>query len=549
MTSSPTEPSRRLKYFTAAAVVIGLLILYVAFTRHEAAPVDADPVGDSQAQAQAELQRQLKATLDGLRPERLNVSANAQDLVGDLNLWWADFSEENPSPDADHYVETIRNWLGEEAAANAAADRFGARDAGHIRNSLLYRAMAATLTASGQSEQEMATSAFGLICRHISLLSAAAAPVPMGSGEVLLAGRGTADDRIWAFAEVLRQLGIDCVVLEPATPPTDAAVPARLVGAIIKSEGVLLFDPQMGLPIPPLEDTAGPLPERAAMLAEARQNDAILRQFDVPDGPKYPWTSEMLSAAGVRFIVDSTYAAPRMRALQLVLPSDYGARLFDGPADAGNLSLEERVVAAGQSGDWAKESVSAWSYPEQQMRAFYAPGGEDSEEVKRRLATLSGPRIMVKREVDGAMRLLEEDSPRPLRVVRVEHLRGDLAGAREGYGIIRGSQLTLAGNPEVQQDAVHWLAVVQAELGRDDLAVNEMIRAQRNYPGGIWSSATAEALPRSEAVRGNLQRAIELLSAGDTKLKLADAWLLRRWQAQVAGTPAETPAADSQPGQ
>ncbi|MBL8849312.1 MAG: hypothetical protein JNG89_06490 [Planctomycetaceae bacterium] len=541
MTASPPDSSRRLKYAWGAAAAVILLVLYVAFTRHDAAPAVPAPSADSQAQAKTELQRQLKATLDGLRPERLYVSANVQDTVGDLNLWWAGFSEADPPQDAAPYAAAMQKWLGDAAAANASAERFSVRDAVHIRNALLYRAMAAALVATGKSQREIAVAAFETVTRNVALLSSAATSVPIDSGEVLLAGRGTPEDRIWILAEVLRQLGIDVVVLEPATAPEDAAMPARLVGVVIKGEGVLLFDPQMGLPVPPVDDTAGPLPTEAATVAAARQNDAIFRQFDVPDGPKYPWTAELLKSANVRFILDSTYAAGRMRSLQIALPSDYGATLFDGPADSGNPSLEERIVAAGQDGDWMADSVSAWSYPEQQLTAYFAVGSDGSEDAKKRLATLSGPRVLSKKEVNDVAQLVEEDSPQPLRVIRVEHLRGNLNEARRGYGVIREARPELSGNVEVREDAVHWVAVVQMDLQRYDLAVSELQRAQKNYRGGIWSAATAEALPRCEALRGDLQRAIELAApAADQKPKLSDAYLLRRWQAQSAAAPTDS---------
>ena len=86
MTASPPDSSRRLKYAWGAAAAVVLLILSIAFTRHDAAPVASTPSDDSESQAKAELQRQLKGTLDGLRPERLYVSANVQNIVGDLNL-------------------------------------------------------------------------------------------------------------------------------------------------------------------------------------------------------------------------------------------------------------------------------------------------------------------------------------------------------------------------------------------------------------------------------------------------------------------------------
>ena len=157
------------------------------------------------------------------------------------------------------------------------------------------------------------------------------------------------------------------------------------------------------------------------------------------------------------------------------------------------------------------------------------------------LATQYGPRILRKRTIDGIETLVEEDSPHPLRVVRVEHLRGDLQAALTGYGDIRSAPLEFQfegqsvslPNSEVREDAIHWIAICQEELLRFDAAVNTLNLLLRNYPNGIWRSSATNAVARCEALRGNLKQAIELLPAGETNspTRLADAWLARRWQA------------------
>jgi len=542
MTASTPE-SRRTRILWGIAIGVMALMLFLAFLRRGAAPPkNAGGAADPKATAAAELQRQLRATLDGLRPERLNVSSDPESMVGDLNLWWVDYSKTAEVANAGPFAAAMKDWLGEEAATAVASNRFDLRDAGHIRDALMYRAMAESLAVGGQTERQRVEAAFDRVVRQIALLPGFASSVPLGSFEVLLSGRGTAEDRIWVFAEVLRQLGIECVVLEPESPPADATVPARLVGAIVKDEGVLLFDPQLGLPIVPADDATEALPTRAATLSEVRQNDALLRQFDVPEGPAYPWTAESLGAAKVKFVIDSAWGSPRMLALQAALPAEYAATLFDGPpATAGAPSLRERIVAAGKDGLWNADAVSAWKYPQQQLAAFYGAGAEQSPEVRSVLATQYGPRILRKRTIDGIDTLVEEDSPHPLRVVRVEHLRGDLQAALTGYGDIRSAPLEFQfegqsvslPNSEVREDAIHWIAVSQEELLRFDAAVNTLNLLLRTYPNGIWRSPSANAVARCEALRGNLQQAIELLPPGESNspTRLADAWLARRWKA------------------
>lgn len=550
--TSPLPESRRPRILWAIGIAVVVLMLFVTFLRRTSdAPKPKAATASARANEAAELQRQLRATLDGLRPERVYVSSDPQDLTGDLNLWWAEFSKTADVPDADGFAAAVQEWLGDEAAASVAAGRFDLRDALHVRDGLFYRSIAESLNSAGATERQRVEAAFHRVVRHIALRPGSASTVPLGSFEVLLSGRGSADDRIWALAEILRQRGIDCVVLEPKSPPADAPLPPKLVGAIVKGEGMLLFDPQLGLPISPLDDTTGALPTRAATFQEARQNDALFRQFDVPGGPAYPWTAELLGDVNVRFILDSAAASPRMLTLQTALPADHAAKLFDGPAaSAESPSLRDRVIAAGADRGWTVDAVSAWQYPEQQLAAFSAAGAEQSADVRNLLATQYGPRVLMPQTVEGVEVLQEADSKEPLRVARILHLRGDIKPALGHYTSIRSQPLEylLAGQPRtidnsaVRNDAVYWTAVCQEELERYGVAISTLNLWLRNYPNGLWASPSKAALARCEAQQGNLQQAIELLAPADgtPPTGIADAYLLRRWQS-LSTAPATTP--------
>ncbi|MFO1096540.1 MAG: hypothetical protein U0992_25020, partial [Planctomycetaceae bacterium] len=335
-------------------------------------------------------------------------------------------------------------------------------------------------------------------------------------------------------------------------PPAGGGAAPKLVAAILPQDGVLLFDPRLGLAIPPTSDVKGALPSGGVTLQEARENDAILRQFDVPGGPAYPWTSALLADASVRFIIDSTYAAPRMLSLQTVLPAEHAATLYDGPAlSAESASLADRVVAAGKDGGWTAESVSAWKYPEQRLSAFYGAGGEAASEVQNLLATLHRPQGVQSKVVAGVEQYVPVDSSHPLRAVRVEHLRGRLDEALPSYNNIRtaptvlqlqGVPITLD-NALVREDGIHWVSVCQEELGRYQAAIENLKGLLQNYSIGVWSGASRRALARCAALAGRYEEAISLLPApGDNQPPdFADAYFRRRWEAQVPMPAAENP--------
>lgn len=530
MSQSATDPSSS-RWRIWAAVGGGLLILILLFL---AGGGGSDPgtatisEDEDNARAEIELRRQLAETLDGLRPERIGVSATLEGQVDDLNLWWVDYSEsagvEMPAGTAD----AVMGWLGDEAAQQAAADRFDVRDAAHIRDALMFRAIGESIVASADDDLQRTVNAFDFVMRHVSLLNRTDADPAMTAFEVLLLGRGNASERAWAFVEILRQLEIDAVILQH---PTSAK--SLLVGAVVPDSGVHLFDPELGLPVPAAASDAGILPGQPATLEAARADDSLLRQFDIPDGRTYVWSSESLSTAEVQFVTSAEWSAPRMQITQAALPEEYAAILYDGvvESESGREPLDERIADAGQNGLWPADALRAWPFPEQRAAAFFAAGGEQTPALQSMFRIIRGPRILRKQIIDGRDQIVETDSPQPLRAVRVLHMRGDLQDALTAYGTIRSAPPQLGSNVFAREESVYWIAVCQYELGRYDAAVNTLVLYLRDYPGGGWVQSSLSLLALCEMSRGQSAAAVEVLqtSAGETPT-LRESFLIRRWQ-------------------
>ena len=149
MTESPHEPRRNRWPLILGVTAVLLVLLLLIFGGNPERPHDQPPQAGAGATAQTpedQCRRQLAGILDGLRPERLGVSVGVDAMVDDLNIWWTDCGAKSHAAVAAPPDEA-RPLLGEQAALRAAATTFDARDAGHIRLSLLCRVVADKLKA------------------------------------------------------------------------------------------------------------------------------------------------------------------------------------------------------------------------------------------------------------------------------------------------------------------------------------------------------------------------------------------------------------------
>jgi hypothetical protein len=548
--SDHSNPRRRLPWIGGGLALL-VVIVILALTGGDDAPTDTGGNGtvDPANTAAVLLQRQLLSTLDGLRPERLNVSSDPESQVNDLNFWWADQQPADGDLTSQGELELVRSFLGDAPAEVAAAERFDLRDVAHIRNELLFRAIARHVASSEERDVDRCVAAFNLTTRHVALRVAGAADEPLTPFEVLLLGRGSPADRAWAFAEVLRQLSIDCVIISPRDSSEGTLSGDLLVGAILPQDGIYLFDPRIGLPIPAEDDDSeiSLLPGRPATLDAARANDGILRQLDVPGGPAYPFTAERLQQITIRVVTHATLSAGRMASLQTALPEEFTALLFDGLGSSATREsgLLDRVRQAGAGGLWSPEDVQVWNFPETQTAAFQAGGGEAAPALRERMDILHGPRVLRKRAAAGgeAVNVIGE-SQQPLRYVRVQHLRGDLVDSLVSYGAIRSSntgELREAVNEAAADEAGYWIAVCQYELGRYESALASTKLYRKTNPGGVWLDSIPFLQALCLAGQGQYQAAVQTLSdaAAGGAPSPRDSFLIRHWESLPDVTPAQ----------
>jgi hypothetical protein len=160
-----------------------------------------------------------------------------------------------------------------------------------LEEAIWIRDLSRWVTAGKLDDLGRATALFDWVVRNILLETDedAAARRPW---QVLIHGRGTADQRAWVFAIACRQQGLDTVILTPAAGEATFSLPAVIIDG-----QWYVFDTRLGLPLP------GPDRQGVATLEQLRANDALLRQLDLSDSP-YPVSTGALQQLTANIVAD-----------------------------------------------------------------------------------------------------------------------------------------------------------------------------------------------------------------------------------------------------
>lgn len=205
--------------------------------------------------------------------------------------------------------------------ADLAAERFANEDARLLQETVWLRDIARRAATAG-SELEQARRLFDWTVRNLQLETRQSMlGIRQRPWQALISSRATADERAWVFVLLLRQLGIDAVAITIPATQSDTAKSASDVTSGIWTVAVRagdnwhLFDPTLGLPIP------GPDGRGIATLAQAKADDAILRQLDLAE-QAYPVTAEQVRRAVAHVEASPLYLMRRTRRIELQLAGE-----------------------------------------------------------------------------------------------------------------------------------------------------------------------------------------------------------------------------------
>ncbi len=247
-----TPPGRKWLIYSvlAAAGLLAMMVVPVLIgPRTDSSDNETEEV-DAEEVAKQEERRLLEQLVENsIQPSRLGSEADESMTAQELNRWWLEYGP--GSGDAATVggtnLSTLQSLLGDDAANLAMAETFSRKDVAHLATALSFRLAGLTLTTGLSSDREKVTRAFYFIVRNMQVVADDASLPATFPYQAMLWGRGRGEDRVWAFVELLRQIRIDGFVIVPA----DDEIGYPLVGVAI-DEGVLLFDPILGLPIPSL---------------------------------------------------------------------------------------------------------------------------------------------------------------------------------------------------------------------------------------------------------------------------------------------------------
>lgn len=327
-------------------------------------------------------------------------------------------------------------------------------------------------------------------------------------GEVLLSGRASGPQRSWIFIELLRQSGIDAVMLatgDAATGTLRPWVPAAIIGGEAH-----LFEPTYGMPIPG-RDGRG-----VATVRDAADDASVLEGLSLPDRP-YPVKAADAATLSVLVAADPRSLSKRMAVLDRDCRTRHGMRLAVD-ADA----VGRRAIAALPNAD---ARVELWEFPWETALRRRSDAAVEAT-VRRELAPLSVTFTETGRGDRDTARLV-----RPLFRARVREFRGDLdgpEGAKAAYLAARPSKAVIQDAirnvpPEqsdlverlyrqMKEDATYWLGVVTLEEGEYQAAVDYLGRMTLEAaPDSRWTDAARANLGRALAALGKTDEAIAVL--------------------------------------
>lgn len=379
------DSSRSALQFRLVPGLLGTLLLAAGLTGcgETPAPVKVeDPAQQQQVNTEEESRRKLSSAIQRIQPETMATQTRREMVVNSLNSWLATSAESD--------VEKIKiseqnsAALSPAALRTATAVRYTENDIVYIRDCLLMKKLtesvwkqADSISTSGQaSEQERIVALFRHLMRNMSLLQADSTRIPVGLYESMLTGIGSVDDRVWAFAEALRQRSLDSIVLQAATPgdpaSPDITLAADLLIGVVVDDRLLLFDP--------LRATAVPKPGDAGAVVT---NPAGLEAISNQDRWK----------TGSAFVVCHPSAfAPRMLILQERLEASDSAILYEelvgGTSEI--RPLTERLCTVVGS-VWKPDALKVWSVPEQRIAAAAALSEEQKQAYTLLMRPLDSP--------------------------------------------------------------------------------------------------------------------------------------------------------------
>lgn len=338
--------------------------------------------------------------------------------------------------------------------------------------------------------------------------------------EVMLYGRGTTTQRAWLFAALCQQQNLPAVIVE--VPQKDTK-PYILVG-VKTDEGLSLFDPRLGLPLPGESGKGIGSGRTVATLETLKKNPAWLRSLDLED-QEYPLQGINLNEVRIRLVADP-FAL-----------TDRASRLDDQLGGADRHAIVFKVSAFDSVLTEDVEPV-LWEFPFQTYVSKFSVGqNARKQEIKRflpyawrpalwngRVLHFRGKRSNTQYSESGEEMNDLRDAGRLYMSPRVRPTKKRLQAS------LQGSVVKLEIFSTAKAMATYWLSLIAYEQGRYQ-------NAERWLDNAAFDSKYAKALnldldyqrARLLESQDEFDKAAELLSSDKTTPQRHGNHLRAKW--------------------
>ena len=490
----------------------------------------------------------IQSVVDTFRLRLLGISSDLDTGVGHLNIWQQNCGAEEMAKEAPPIPKEVLQQLTREQEESLKEKRFTRRDGEHMRDCVLFKAMNSYAVGHADDELGRVVNLFQHVVRSLTLISAHAEDLPLTPYEIVLLGRGTVEDRAWIFAELLRQLKIDAVILSPQAQQQDpkASQGEFLVGVLL-DEKIYLFDPKRGVPVPALK-TDDAAPAGVATLEQAIADPAILKQFDVGEKP-YGITAADLKQPLAAVVGDTTFWSGRMQALQSQLSGKQALIVYDGIGDsAAGPGLWSRVMTAGTK-HWSSDSQALWKYPETHLGAYARLSPEQKKKLQSATAIWLTPFSVA---LDGQKQQLVFGNPEKVFLkMRLAQLNGNFDEAIRGFIDVRrlgripegatAHEPTRRLHERAALEAWYWCGICQFEQGKFDASTVTFEKFLEMIDEGEWVNPCRYQLAVALVAQKNYAGAVKALEAipEEDLLYFQAQFLIRQWTPLAAKTKAK----------
>jgi hypothetical protein len=460
--------------------------------------------------------------------------ARASEQVFDRLVQWSHAAGSVEPRDPDPLIDTLPDSLRKAGEPILIRDTFDAAgDVVAVRDRCWLAAIAKAARRDAVDDLAVAQALFQWVVRSLApvgdppMVPSEASP---GSrwflpGEILLAGRASGPQRAWIFIELLRQAGLEGVML--ATPSAGDGPPRPWIPAVVIGGEAYLFEPTYGLPVP------GPGGDGVATLRQAASDPSILAALSLPERV-YPVSAEDAAGVGVLVVADPWNLAARMARLDSELGPQHGVHVsVDASASA------RRAATATPRGEAATRGL--WTFPWETLVRRQGASGALADE----LGPLEMPLPREDEDRGGQFH-------RPLFAGRVREFRGDLdgpEGAKAAYMAARPSRKVIsslvASLPEpqaaavtkqlvrVKEDATYWLGLAMLTEGQFAAAEDYLARMTLEAsPDSRWTDAARINLAAALVGLGRTADAAAFLLEDGSPQRFGSRLVARKLQAE-----------------